>query len=455
MHFTDLCRRREIGAHCVLVEIGSFHILVDSGMDPGSLGMEALPLLDCLEGVALDLILITHCHLDHIGSLPILMRRQPQARILISPPSQTLIFPMLENSWHVMKRQREELGVKVYPLYTKGEIETLREHFYPMPLGATRIFQKQGDEVAIQFIAAGHIPGAASVLLQHGRRKLFFSGDVLFRDQYILKGANWSKEPIDTLVMETTRGNAQRPEDQTVKSEIARLLGAIDEVLEQKGSVLIPSFALGRLQEVLMILQEARRYGKISKKIPIFASGLGMSLVDPLDQLSEQNREILFKKQVIDELHVQSLDSSPLLKPGRNPKRSSIFVVSSGMMAENTPSYNIAASLLAHPQNGIFFVGFCADDTPARKLRDTPKGEVFSFEGLRYKTPVRARIEHFDLSGHADREELLQAALHMSPRTIILNHGDGGARQWFADRFAELAPKIRILDPDAGVTYAI
>ncbi|MDR3143372.1 MAG: MBL fold metallo-hydrolase [Puniceicoccales bacterium] len=455
MHFTDLGRRREIGAHCVLIEIASFHILVDSGMDPGSLGMEALPCLDRLEGIALDLILITHCHLDHIGSLPVLMRRQPQARILLSPPSQSLIFPMLENSWHVMRRQREELGIKIYPLYTKGEIQALREHFCPMPLGVTRIFQKQGDEIAVQFVAAGHIPGAASVLLQHGRRKLFFSGDVLFRDQYILKGADWSKEPIDTLVMETTRGNAQRPEDQTAKTEIARLLEAIDEVLGQQGSVLIPSFALGRMQEILMILQEARRYGRISKKIPIFASGLGMSLVAPLDQLSEQHREIFFKKQFIDELRVQALDSSPCLKPGRSPKHSSIFVVSSGMMTENTPSYNIAASLLAHPQHGIFFVGFCADDTPARKLLDTPKGERFSFEGLRYKTAVRARIEHFDLSGHADREELVQAALHMSPRAIVLNHGDGGARQWFADRFAELAPKIRTLDPEAGVTYSL
>jgi len=455
MHFTDLGRRREIGAHCILLQIGSFNVLVDSGMDPGAVGNETLPQFGLLRDVALDLVLITHCHLDHIGSLPILMRRQPQARILLSAPSQSLLFPMLENSHHVMKRQREELNIREYPLYSREEIEALRKHLCSLPLDEVRIFQKSQDEIALKFMAAGHIPGAASVIITYRDRKLFLSGDVLFRDQYILRGANWSQEPIDTLIMETTRGNAQRPEDQTAQTETRRLLEAIDAVLKQNGSVLIPSFALGRMQEILMILHEARGKGQISKKIPIFASGLGLSLTEPLDELSEQNREIFFKKRIVDELQIQPLQQSIFLKPGQSPRRQGIFVVSSGMMSENTPSYNIAAALLEHPQHGIFFAGFCADDTPGKKLLNTPAGAVFSFDAIHYRAPVRARVEHFDLSGHADRDELLQAALAMAPRRIVVNHGDAEARQWFVDQFDELAPQIRVLDPDAGVTYSL
>jgi Cft2 family RNA processing exonuclease len=455
MHFTDLGRKKEIGAHCVFIKIGSFNILVDSGMNPSVVGYASLPQFDYLDDIVLDLILITHCHLDHIGSLPLVMRRQSQARIILSTSSQLLLFPMLENSYHVMKRQREELEIKEYPLYSKEEIEALQKHLFPIPPDTTRIFQKQSDEIEIKFVTAGHIPGAMSVLLSHKRRKLFFSGDVLFRDQYMLKGAHWPKGPIDTLVMETTRGTTQRPENKTAKTETSRLLESICSTLKQGGSVLIPSFALGRMQEILMILHEARIKKQIPKNIPIFASGLGLSLVDILDQLSSQNPEIRFKKRIIDDLKVQSIQQSSYLKPGQSPQQSSIFAVSSGMMAENTPSYNIASALLEHPQHGIFFVGFCANDTPGKQLLTTPFNELFAFEALHYRAPVRARIEHFDLSGHADRQELLQAALHMVPRAIVLNHGDSDARRWFVDSFAELAPQIKVLDPEAGVEYFI
>jgi Cft2 family RNA processing exonuclease len=194
---------------------------------------------------------------------------------------------------------------------------------------------------------------------------------------------------------------------------------------------------------------------QISADTPIFASGLGLSLTEPLAQLSAKNRELIFKQHIIDDLKVRSIQQSSYLKPGQNPSKPSIFVVSSGMMSENTPSYNVAAALLEHLQNGIFFVGFCAEDTLGKKLLDTPFGELFSFDALHYKAPVRARIEHFDLSGHADREELLQMALQMDPRVIILDHGDAEARQWFVDNFTELAPRIQIVNPEVGIEYSI
>jgi Cft2 family RNA processing exonuclease len=148
------------------------------------------------------------------------------------------------------------------------------------------------------------------------------------------------------------------------------------------------------------------------------------------------------------ELSVQPLRQT--LVPGREPGQRGIYVLSSGMMVENTPSYALAASVLAQPHNCVCFVGYCDPDTPGGKLQRTPPGGEIEFTALQYKTAVRARVEKFDLSGHADREELLAHALARQPRNIVLTHGDPPARDWFLDAFKKSAPKARLIDPVPG-----
>jgi Cft2 family RNA processing exonuclease len=117
------------------------------------------------------------------------------------------------------------------------------------------------------------------------------------------------------------------------------------------------------------------------------------------------------------------------------------------MMVERTPSYVIASGLLNSARNTIGFVGYCDPDTPGGQLLAARPGDDFVFEAAHVKAKVLARVERFEMSGHADREELVEFAVQTGARSIILTHGDPPARAWFAQRLAEQLPSARVLDP--------
>lgn len=453
MFFKDLNSECDIGANCLYVKLGSFNIVVDSGMSPKLTGLDALPNFSEIPPYSLDLVIVTHCHLDHIGSIPVLMRSHPQARLLVSPQSRCLMPVMLENSYLVMKRQKKELGIKEYPLFEKHEIEGLNEHYFEMPWGLKRTFRKGEDSIEVTFLEAGHVAGAGGVLIEYKHRKIFFSGDVLFRQQKILTGGSWPESKIDTLIMETTRGATERTEVKDINKEIERLIQQIQLTLKKGGSVLIPTFAFGRTQEILTILKEAIRSKKISKDVPIVCSGLGLAIVEVFDDISKKYASLRFRKSVLKDLGVMSLNRMKFMKPGEQPDKPTIFVVSSGMMVENTPSYNIAACLLGNDRNSICFVGYCDEDTPGGHLLQATHGSRFFFSSLNYETQIQATIKRFDLSGHADREELLQHAINLDPRAIVLTHGNEESREWFFNELVYNAPSINVINPEVMTEY--
>ncbi|MGA2053191.1 MAG: MBL fold metallo-hydrolase, partial [Opitutales bacterium] len=356
MQLTDLNSAHDIGANSLLVELGPFRFLFDCGLHPKKVGLPALPDLRQLERAPLDFFVVTHSHLDHGGSLPVALRYQPSAPVLVSPPTESLLPRMLRNSCNVMMRQREELNLSEYPLFTFSEIERLEGRLQAVPFHRPRIFEKNGQQLEVTFFPAGHVAGAAGLRIVYNRRRIFFTGDVLFSDQLTLAGAKFPDEPFDTLVTETTRGLTPRNPAVTRVSERARFLAAVEETLAAGGTVLVPVFALGRMQEILALLHQGRRAGRL-RDVPIYASGLGLDLVDYFDTLSKKYEHIRFRRNVMRELGVQPLRQN--LTPGREPGQRGIFVLSSGMMVENTPSYALAASLLARPANGVFFVGYC------------------------------------------------------------------------------------------------
>jgi Cft2 family RNA processing exonuclease len=455
MYFKDLNPECDIGANCHYVKIGSFNVVVDVGMSPKETGLNALPNFSEIPPGSLDFIIATHCHLDHIGAIPILMRDQPQARLLATPQSRELMPVLLENSYTVMKHQRKELGIREYPLFELWEIAKLNEHLFEMKYGIQRTFRKGDDKIDIEFFDAGHVSGASGVMLDYKHRKIFFTGDVLFRKQKILPGGQWPDGKTDTLVMETTRGATERTERKQVSLEIERLITTIQHTLRNGGSVLIPTFAFGRTQEILTLLHEAVRTKKIDKKVSIVCSGLGLAIVDTFDEIAKKYPSLTFRKSILRDLGVISLNRMKYLKPGDEPTKPTIFVVSSGMMVENTPSYNIAACLLGNAKNSICFVGYCDPDTPGGHLLAAETNSNFLFPALNYSTSVRANIERFDLSGHADRDELLQAAINLNPRTIVLTHGNKDSRNWFFDELLYNAPHITVLSPEVMKEYNI
>lgn len=452
MIFTELNREHRIGATCQVVEIGDFRIVIDAGMDPKVTGPAATPDLSAINGESIDLIVLTHCHLDHLGCLPILLRQHPEATVVCSTASFMLAPRMLANSINVMKRQREELGIAEYPLYTKGDLRALETRLTPIGPGQAKTIQKGRDSISLTLHPAGHIPGAVGVELTHKHRRIFFTGDVQFENQRILDGAQFPDGKLDTLVMETTRGATERPPGQNRETELKRMYQSIQACLAQRGRVLIPAFALGRMQELLALLHDARSQGDIPQ-CPVFCSGLGMALVDYFDAITRKTKSLRFRRHLLESLdiHPYTMDHAP----GKAPGPSGIFLLSSGMMVEHTPSYVAASGLLGDPNNIVCFTGYCDPDTPGGRLLVTPHKKSFLFETLDFETPVRARIERFDLSGHADREELIDYALARDPRAVVLCHGDPAAREWFVNAFAERAPEIKVTDPMPGQSYKV
>ncbi|MBG31443.1 MAG: MBL fold metallo-hydrolase [Opitutae bacterium] len=451
MKLTDLNSHGGIGSNSLLMEMGPFRFVVDAGLHPKLAGKEAMPDFDRVAVDSLDFIILTHCHLDHLGSLPVLSREQPDAPVFLSRPSQSLAKRMMMNSINVMKRQRGELNLPEYPLYSRNDVKRLTDRFRPIGFRKAHYFEKDGEQLEIAFQPAGHVAGAVSCrITRDNGESVFFSGDLLFNEQRTLKGAKPEPEGVDVLVLETTRGATPRKEGITRESEIERLLDEIRKPIDKGGSCLIPVFALGRMQEMLVILDQARKDGRLPQ-CPVFCSGLGMSIVDFYHEISKFSSQLNFDRKVLRSLGVLPLPNH--MEPGRQPGINGIYLVSSGMVVNHTPSYRVAASLLGDDRNSILFVGYCDPDTPGGKLLEKRNGEEFLFEAIDYVTQIKARIRQFDMSGHADRNELLELANRASPRTIVLHHGDPEAREWFAEELSQASYQPEIIDPVPGKTY--
>jgi Cft2 family RNA processing exonuclease len=315
-----------------------------------------------------------------------------------------------------------------------------------------RVFVDKGETIEFTFYSAGHVAGAAGISIKYKNEKCFISGDVLFKDQRTIPGAQFPDEKHDVLVLETTRGNTERQPGKTRETEITRLLDMIAETLDNGGSCLIPAFALGRMQEIIAILHQAYREDRLPK-VPIFCSGLGMALVEYFDHIARRTGLIRFRESMVHDLGIRTIKEP--LTPGKAPKKQAIYILSSGMLVENTPSYTAAAALAGDHRNTFCFVGYCDPATAGGELMATPPGESFVFKALDYATPLKARVERFDLSGHADREELVDFAKKMNPGTIVLTHGEPEARDWFLKHFAETAPQTHVIDPIPGERFSL
>ena len=305
MHYIDLNRHGEIGASCHYLELGPFKFLMDAGLHPKEVGSQAMPDFRPREVHDLDLIVLTHCHLDHLGSLPVVAALNPEAPVITSIPNRVLAPRMLRNSINVMRRQREELGICEYPLFNHRAVQNLGKQMVAQRFHRGEIYYKDGEQVEVILHPAGHVIGAAAVEFIYQDQRVLFSGDVLFDDQLTIKGAELPKSPLDLLILETTRGGHPTDVNRSRENELERLLLQIETILARGGSCLIPVFALGRMQELFKCIHGAQKKGHL-RAVPIFAAGLGMDLCNYFDKIHRSFVD--FDVRVIEDLKVRLLD---------------------------------------------------------------------------------------------------------------------------------------------------
>src|SRR2546428_9782842 len=187
------------------------------------------------------------------------------------------------------------------------------------------------------------------------KEMLFYTGDVCFHDQTILRKARFEDVKADVLIMETTRGNRALPPGFTREGEIERLSQALHRALERKASVLIPTFALGRTQEILALLAILMREGKLQRQ-PIYIGGLGRVFTEIYDLESHRTHRQYPNLQLHEALNLIVLDQGQAQNMKLGGGR--IFVITAGMMSENTAAHEFALSMIGDEAQAVFFVGY-------------------------------------------------------------------------------------------------
>ena len=453
MIFKSLCRHAEIGANSYLLETAAARIVLDAGMHPKHEGIEAIPHYEMLADGSVDAAVITHSHLDHVGTLPLLMENQPQARVFLSKETSELALALLHNSVNVMQSKRIELGLTDYPLFEHRELDQLKKSFEPR--GIERPFDLDvAGTLRGTFHDAGHILGSVGITLEAEGKRVFYTGDVNFEDATVQKGAAFPDAPVDAIIVETTRGNHIRRPDYTRQNEEDAFATAIAHVLERKGAVLIPVFAMGKTQEVLAMLHRFKRHHLIPRKTPVYIGGLSTKMTHIFDNFADISRRNLPGFKFLEDMEIEGANHR---RRGPIPFVSgSIYALSSGMMTEKTLSNTFARQgVLENKRHGLFFVGYTDPESPGGRIRTAMQGDPVLLDPAYPPVPLHCEMRSFDFSGHATREAIAHYVQKVRPKKIFLVHGDAPAIEWFRQDLRRRLPDAEIIVPLPGEAHVI
>lgn len=458
MRLINLNPDTEIGASCWFLEVDGHRLMMDAGSHPKREGRASMPMFSVVGQEQVDAIAISHCHHDHVGNLPVAVRHFPRAHVLMPELSYFIVERVLHNSVNVMTRQRDEAGIAEYPLYTHNEVDDISPLFQGFKYNreidwASFDKTKRGQfSPTLEFFDAGHALGSAGMMVRGKSQSLFYTGDVCFHDQTLLRAARFDDVKADVLLMETTRGNRGVPPGFSRVAEAQRLGQAIERVIKRKGSVLLPTFALGRTQEILAQLALMIADGILEPQ-PIYVGGLGRVFTEIYDLQAHRTYRHHSGLQLGEALNIVVLDRSKMEEMSLSGGK--IFVLTAGMMSEYTPAHEMALRMMGDERHAIFFVGYADPDTPGGRLKQSKPGEPFLFSEKVGEVKRFCELEDFDLTAHANRDELLNFVEVVSPHTVVLAHGETESRKWFESQIRQRYPKIKVIQPTPGLTFEL
>jgi Cft2 family RNA processing exonuclease len=455
VQLTPLGGGKEIGANAFLLRWGEVSILLDAGMHPSREGYSALPLLEPLDQLKqLDAVLISHGHLDHVGGLPYIAREYRPPAIFCTEATVEVASRMLHNTVSVLSMlgHRDFDNHRHFETHWSHEgIDALSEilRFHGQTFGEW--FSVAGP-VRACFFEAGHVLGAAGILLTDGTFTLAYSGDINLAPQEVHRGASLPEldRPVDALILETTYGSDEEAERVSRRREISRFAKQARKALNRGGSVLVPSFALGRTQEMLAMVARLMEKGELPR-VPVRISGLGRAvnrIYDNFPHLLQPKKEGGFHH-----FHTgyRVLEIYPPGKPWERRDREftrrrvmrilehpSIIIATNGMMKEETPSAHFAEAMLGWREHAILFVGYVAPGELGARVLVAEKGDEINFGPDAATVRVHCRsIESYRFSAHSHRGHLLEVANHFAPRRTILIHGEDASVDWMKEHLQD------------------
>lgn len=447
LQFLGAAREVTGSKHLITTKKGK-KILLDCGMYQGK-GLETDAMNRDLgfDPQEIDYLILSHAHIDHSGLIPYIYKLGFHGTVLCTPATRDLCAIMLpdagriqESDVHTFNKKRKSQGLEpVEPIYTLADAEACMSCFIGVPYHKRFLIE---DEVAVEFYDAGHILGSACVYLEvkEGRRRirLGFTGDIGRYDKRILK----DPEPfpqVDYLIMESTYGDRLHTNLDNAEQEL--LMAVLDTCTKKKGKLIIPSFAIGRAQEIVYALDRLRNNHLLPDIDCYVDSPLSVNATHIMRLHPECfNEEILEYMKCnndpfgFDRLHyIQSVEASKALNERH---KTCIIISASGMMEAGRVKHHLANNI-DNPHTTILGVGYCEPKTlGARILRGDKSVSIF---GRTYE--VRAEIRRIEsLSGHADYEEILSyigCQKKQFLKKIFLVHGEALTQEHFRETLNE------------------
>ncbi len=421
----------EIGANSYYLNISGVGIILDCGMHPQKIGISSLPNLELIKNLNVDYVLISHAHQDHLGALPYLVQKHPYIKIISTPQTRALAELTLHNSVTILKQQvTEEPNFKVYDheeidlLIRSIEYKSYNEAVY-----LSGYNQKTKPTVSASFYDAGHILGSAGILLEYNSKKIFYTGDINLNNQELLPGAILPNTKVDVLIMETTYGDTDSSTILSWKEESLRFAASINKIMNAGGSILIPVFSLGKMQEILALIWNLMKTGKLTEA-DIYTGGIA----NKISNVYDYNRYVV--NRIDPDFEISSIPQKDLYEvdqPEKFFKNPSIVLAPSGMMIEGTASFNLARRWLKQSNSAIFTVGYMEEKTPGFVFSNSKKGDKIKLNEITDIEEVKCTIESFRFSSHSKREELVKIVERLKPEIVILVHGSLNAIDWIGN----------------------
>ncbi|MGC8687380.1 MAG: MBL fold metallo-hydrolase RNA specificity domain-containing protein [Candidatus Micrarchaeia archaeon] len=411
----------EVGRSCIMISTEKTKILLDAGVKLGE--KEEYPMIEDSKFSEIDGIFITHAHLDHCGYLPHIYTAGYSKTVYATKPTIELTNVLLSDYMHISNPQN----------VTKEGLEKLHKSYkiieYNKPFKL--------NDLEITFIPAGHIVGSAMIKVSDGKKSILYTGDIHLAKTRLLDGATVDGISSDTLVTESTY--ASKNDVFEKESAIAKsMLKSINDTIDAGGKIIIPSFAVGRAQEVLLFLDDYINSG-IMRKVPIYVDGM----INKSMRIYRHNviycRDELQKKILMSDYDpFKSSNFVPVEKKSMRGKivsedQSNIIVTTSGMLTGGPVMYYLS-KMAGNSANKLILVGYQAEGTLGRALLEGSNKIRINNKEIE----VKLKVENFHLSAHADRRQLEQLLSKIKGlKNVFIMHGEKRKSEEFMNDIKE------------------
>lgn len=463
MKVTFIGACHEVTGSCTLLEVGGKYSLVDCGMPQGADVFENAPLP--VHPSQIESLFLTHAHVDHSGYIPLLYKKGFRGQVFATAETCDLCEIMLRDCAHIQEsdakyknRKAKRAGrEEVEPLFSMADAEAVLRQFRRCKY-AERL--PLSENISVRFTDVGHLLGSAAVelWLSEGdvHKKIVFSGDVGNTNQPIINDPK-PVDGCDYLVVESTYGN--RIHERHRENTVELLAQYIQTTLDKGGNLIIPSFAVGRTQELLYFIREIKNEGMIKghEGFPVYVDSplaneaTSIYMQCSTDCFDEGIKSVMLEGEnplVFPGLHTYvTVDESKQLNIDPTPK---VIISSSGMCEAGRICHHLKYNLW-RKECTVLFVGYQAEGTLGRRIQDGAEavkifGDVIA---------VHARIASLaGISGHADRDGLLRwvDSIESKPRQIFVNHGEHQAAMDLAHTLSE-EKNLVAMAPYSGTVY--